>query len=227
MRTVASRDLTKSFKKPSSFSQSLTVHQSVASNVDSQLLPAASNVDSQLLPAASNIDSQLLPVASNVDSQLLPVASNVDSQLLPDIDSQLLPAAENYITANVSRTMLTLEHFLESSDETKLQNDLKSKTFMYMFQKYLLHKHCNGNTILRDMRYYFNYIFPLKLQASKVRYMELVNENPDSDKTISLVAEDILDKFGNNVQDRWVVLVGDCKTYQHLMNVKQTYGEAF
>ena len=27
--------------------------------------------------------------------------------------------------------------------------------------------------------------------------------------TLSLVAEDILDKFGNDVQEGWVVLVGD------------------
>ena len=70
------------------------------------------------VPIAS--DSQLLPVAN--DSQLLPVASN----------SQLLPAMDNYISANVSRTMLTLDHFLENSDETTLQNNPKLKMLTYM-----------------------------------------------------------------------------------------------
>jgi len=39
--------------------------------------------------------------------------------------------------------------------------------------------------------------------------MELVNESPDSDNTVSFVAEDILDKFRNNVHEGWVVLAGD------------------
>ena len=60
---------------------------------------------------------------------------------------------------------------------------------MYIFQKYVLDQHCDGNTILSGMRYFLNDLFPLKLQISKVHYMELVNENPDSDKTMSLVAE--------------------------------------
>ena len=49
---------------------------------------------------------------------------------------------------------------------------------------------------------------------STVYYMELLNENPDWDETMSLVAEDLLNKF-DNIQDGWVVLVGDRKTYEH------------
>ena len=35
--------------------------------------------------------------------------------------------------------------------------------------------------------------------------MELVNENPDSDETMSLTAEDLLDKFNVEGQDGWVL----------------------
>ena len=63
-------------------------------------------------------------------------------------------------------------------------------------------------------------------QPSKVYYMELVDENPNSDETMSIIADDLLEKFGSESQNGWVVLVGDGKTYQHLMNVKRQYGSA-
>ena len=39
---------------------------------------------------------------------------------------------------------------------------------------------------------------------------------------MSLIAEQLLEKFGE-VQNGWVVLVGDGKTYKHLMNIKRQY----
>ena len=44
-------------------------------------------------------------------------------------------------------------------------------------------------------------------QSSQVYYMELADENPDSDETMSLIAEELLDKFGSETQDGWVVMV--------------------
>jgi len=55
--------------------------------------------------------------------------------------------------------------------------------------------------------------------------MELVNEYPDCAETISLVAEDLLNKFGD-VQEGWVILVGDGKSYRHLMAIKKQYSTA-
>ena len=104
----------------------------------------------------------------------------------------------------VSEVTLTLEHFLVNTDETREQSTLKSNMLMYTFQKYLLHQQHDDTTnkhILRNMQYFCNEITPEHAQPSHIHYMELVNENPDSDETMSLVAENILDKFGNKVQD--------------------------
>ena len=40
------------------------------------------------------------------------------------------------------------------------------------------------------------------------------------------VAEDLLDKFTIETQQGWVVLVGDGKTYECLMNIQRQYGHA-
>ena len=63
-------------------------------------------------------------------------------------------------------------------------------------------------------------------QKSKMYYMELVNENSDSEETMALIAEDLIDKFGKGSQQWWVMLVGDGETYKHLMSIKNQYGSA-
>ena len=64
-----------------------------------------------------------------------------------------------------------------------------------------------------------------KEQPSHVYYMELIDEHPDTDETMTIFADDLLERFGT-VQNGWVVLVGDGKTYQHLQNIKRQYGSA-
>jgi len=51
------------------------------------------------------------------------------------------------------------------------------------------------------------------IQPSQIYCMELVNENTDSDETMCIVTEDLLEKFNITEQDGWVILVGDGKTY--------------
>ena len=59
---------------------------------------------------------------------------------------------------------------------------------------------------------------------SNIYYMDLVDENPDSDETMMLVAEKLLTELQSDFQHGYVVLVGDGKTYEHLVNIKRQYG---
>ena len=75
----------------------------------------------------------------------------------------------------------------------------------YVFQTYMLHQQCEDyvEKSLSDMRHFLNERPPdtMNAQVSKIHYMELVNEHPDSDETMALVAGELLNKFGETAQD--------------------------
>ena len=82
----------------------------------------------------------------------------------------------------------------------------------------------NTNGILNDVRQFLEQSITDEQKPSLIQYMELVDENPDSDETMTQIDEDLLEKFSTGAQQGWGVLVGDGKTYEHLMNVKRQYG---
>ena len=112
---------------------------------------------------------------------------------------------------------LTLDNFIENNDQIKEQATIHDKLFSYIFLKYVLHHHTQSDVVpvkasLSEIRIFLDEQNDSSLQdPSTVYYMELVNENPDCAETMSLVAEDLLAKF-EEVQDGWVVLVGDGKS---------------
>ena len=55
--------------------------------------------------------------------------------------------------------------------------------------------------------------------------MELFNENADSQETMLHISDYLLSELYSQYQDGWVLLVGDGKTYEHLRNIKNLYGE--
>ena len=97
-----------------------------------------------------------------------------------------------------------------------------------MLHKYCLHHSHHKdivptNAVISDVRIFLDDHrhgdLPHVQCTSTVHYMELLDENPDC---VEMVAEDLIARF-DGVQDGWVVLVGDGKTYRHLMNVKKQY----
>lgn len=61
---------------------------------------------------------------------------------------------------------------------------------------------------------------------SNVHYLELLDENPDSINTLAFIADYLLKEFSSECQNGYIILVGDAKTYQHLIKIKSQYREA-
>ena len=59
-----------------------------------------------------------------------------------------------------------------------------------------------------------------KQDPSTIYYMEILDENPDSNDTMRQVVELLLDNISSDHQGKYVILVGDGKTYDHLMQIK-------
>lgn len=124
-----------------------------------------------------------------------------------------------------------MDDFLQNSEESKHHSELKSKLFSYIINKFIIHYHEElqfnmQDIVLSDFRHFLDNTSGRDL-PSQIYYVELVNENPDSDETMALIAEDLLNNFNVAGQDGWVVLVGDGKAYQHLMNIKRQYNTSF
>ena len=90
---------------------------------------------------------------------------------------------------------LTMADFEESSDEQIEQQKVNKKLFSYILLKYTNHRHADSSHVLSDIRQFLDNEDIERTQPSQVHYMELINENPDSDDTMCLVAEDLLEKF--------------------------------
>lgn len=79
----------------------------------------------------------------------------------------------------------------------------------------------DGN-VLKEFREFF--AVSEKQDASTIYYMEILDENPDSNDKMRQVAEPLLDNASSECQGKYIILVGDGKTYDHLVQIKHLYG---
>ena len=107
-----------------------------------------------------------------------------------------------------------------SPAEKRETDKISSSLFSYMLQK--LACQLIGST-LSDMRSFIS--LPNTVQSpSSIQYLELINENADSEETMLHVAEELIAIFEKNAHQKWIVLAGDGKSYYHLSNIKRQYG---
>ena len=121
---------------------------------------------------------------------------------------------------------LKLQDFNLAKDETDSEFKLTKQIFSYLLQK-LASTKCEVESTLKPLR---EFIMPTPAQLadqspSTIYYMDLIDENADSEETMATVADMVLEKLAPASQN-CVILVGDGKTYEHLRNVKRMYGSA-
>ena len=124
------------------------------------------------------------------------------------------------------RHSLKLENFFENRDETASREHVSAQVFAYFIQKSILNDSNEQEEVLKPLR---QFLLPTPAQLanhdkSTIYYMELLDENADSEQTMAEVAEMVLSKVADS--QKWIILVGDGKTFQHLCKVKRLYGSA-
>ncbi len=145
--------------------------------------------------------------------------------LSQQIKSLALPSAStHHIIPSETSVCLTLDHFKENTDEQLQRKCLESKKLSYNFLKHCYHK---TKDVIHEFKDLYAYSTQRLVEKSTIYYTELVDENPDSTDTMRFVAELMLGTATSESQGGYVILVGDGKTYQHLIEVKKIYGVLF
>ena len=120
---------------------------------------------------------------------------------------------------------LSFSQFLNSDSENECVTKLSKEAFSYIFQKVTCTIPSPLGAPLRE------FLLPTVAQLSDkepsaIHYMEMLYENADSQQTMCHVAEMLLERLKKHPQ-QWIVLVGDGKTYEHLLSMKRMYGSDF
>lgn len=112
------------------------------------------------------------------------------------------------------------DSFFENRPEVVKVNKLKCNLHAYVSVKLTERQ----PRLSQNIKSFLHSIDPQpQITPSAIHYLPLVDENPDSEDTLLHISEDLLEKLGSDCQD-YVFLVGDGKTYQHLMKIKNKYG---
>lgn len=84
-----------------------------------------------------------------------------------------------------------------------------------------------GGSVLKELKAFFAVREDAQTpHPSNIYYMEILDENPDSNETMRKLAEILLDNVSSDHQGKYVILVGDGKTYDHLMQINISMGQS-
>ena len=133
------------------------------------------------------------------------------------------PATSHKLSPNQTKT-LSIAMFSEQPHERGEREKLQHIGLVYMITKQELSSQPDRQPMKELKDIVANPKKDLEVDSSSIYYMELLDENPDSDETVRHVAELLMQDAVSEYQHHYVLLVGDGKTYEHLRNIKRLYG---
>ena len=145
------------------------------------------------------------------------------TQQLQAARCQVVAGSQQQTQPHVQGTV-TSEGFQEQPAEVTERKSLESKMLVYTFMKQAFNANLSDSPItnlLREFKDLYAYSTQGVINTSNIYYMELIDEHPDSADTLRCVSDLVLTTASSEVQNGYVVLVGDGKTYQHLMKIKK------
>lgn len=121
---------------------------------------------------------------------------------------------------------LSIESFKESKEEQAERESATHKLFTIMMSVYSLSRLPSYENSIKEFKEIFALTSTMKdVLPAEIYYMELLDENPDNNDTMQHLSELLLENATSPYQDNFVILVGDGKTYEHLMQIKHLYGQ--
>ena len=126
-------------------------------------------------------------------------------------------------SANTTTCKLSIQDNMESQEEKQEREATLHELFSSMMSTYSLSRSSANESTMKE----FKEIFAVSscemedLLPSAIYYMD---ENPDNKETMRHLSELLVENASSPCQDNFVILVGDGKTYEHLMHIKHLCG---
>ena len=115
-----------------------------------------------------------------------------------------------------------LQYFKLNPTEECTINNLQKEMNMYILQK---HTHASSDTDILHLQDYLKIISPVKVERSKVVYLQVLDAVSENRDTIMTVLFDLHHRFIDGQGKKFIVLAADAKLYEVVQSVKYEYGE--
>ena len=116
------------------------------------------------------------------------------------------------------------EVFGKSSNEVTLVSEFSNKAFSYCTQKHFFENNPSDN-IHPNFIQYLDLESVSMREKSTVKFLYVMEENADNRETIKLTLDKLYSDLGIHKTLNYLVVVGDAKTYDHLVQLKNDFPE--
>ena len=165
----------------------------------------------------------LSPVSTQLNKRCRTFTENstYSAVVIPDITDISFHSMSNvdYVPSQLSQ--FSVRNFNLVSSETDSIQVLKTSIFQYTIAKAFSQ---NNDTFpsLNQFLTCANYS-NLDTEKASIHFMKVISLRADSHDTITIVLKDIYDKFICQQNLKWIVVVGDAKTYDITQKIKKEY----